>query len=87
MTKSVPCLAQRQNYQPDYYTAVGCPADKQRQEHDFGVMIFTYTATGDVGVNGSVPCVGFDEGNIWMSPATVKPPGGWPALAPGLPPP
>ena len=81
------------SYQAIFYTAPDCPG-AQQQEKQRDTTTYTYTPMGTLGNRSpkisdpaSLQCFGAiwnrdggKGGSVWMSPASVVPPGGWPAI-------
>ena len=76
------------SYQGIFYIAPDCASGKQEKQGN--TTTFTYTPTGTLG-DETVPtgppenCYGPiwaqpGPGSVWLSPKSVVPPGGWPAL-------
>ena len=67
-----------------FFTATDCPKDKQEVQGGQG-RPFIFSKKTDSGVNGTHECLGAvwswndQPGSVWMSPASMAAPGGWPA--------
>ena len=78
-------------YQSIFFIAPDCPADKKEKQFDpVDGTTFVYTAKNSGPINGTKPCLGSIweqegdmRGSVWMAPASMPPPGGWPPLTGG----